>query len=323
MPIKVLINKERQSAVTSLSWSKCCKRILTSHGNCSLSLWNLDTFRQIPVPSFKTSVLHAQLHPRHAASMLVCPMRSCAYLVDLVSGKKHPLPTTKDLKNPKKSVVPHTLAATYSPNGEYVFIGNSYGEVLVVETYTKKIVKHFTIEGLPAVMHLEVSRDGKKLLVTSNDRAVRLFGIEVRHLVDRAVVDLNFEQKFVEEKDRVMFKQACFSGDGHYVAAAGMYNAGNRIFIWDSVYGHLVRVLTGPSTKICDLTWHPNQTCLASSNFGGYTYFWTKEYRQKWCDFFPGFKEIDVNVLYAEKETEFDLYEYDKEVSGFFLISII
>jgi len=285
--------------------------------------------------------LLARLHPGSSKSSLclACPLSCAPMIVDLntenttylqvsVSEKPSgPNPASRN-KGSDGSTSFTPTAACFSKYGNLVYVGNSKGEILVIDSKDGEVRAMVPMSGGSVVKNIVFSRNGQYLLTNSNDRVIRIYENllppkdEVRALAElnENLGDLNGVEKlkaagskcltlFREFQDaitKVHWKAPCFSGDGEWVVGGSASKGEHKIYIWDRA-GHLVKILEGPKEALIDLAWHPVRPIVVSVSLCGIVYIWAKEYIENWSAFAPDFKEIEENEEYVEREDEFDL----------------
>lgn len=347
---KELRDNECCSPITSICWSKGGNRILASAADKSLSLWDVLSGKRIKRIVLQQTPLLARLNPGSSKSSLclACPLSRAPMIVDLntenttylqvsVSDKPSgPNPASRN-KGSDGSTSFTPTAACFSKYGNLVYVGNSKGEILVIDSKDGEVHAMVPISGGSVVKNIVFSRNGQYLLTNSNDRVIRIYENllppkdEVRALAElnENLGDLNGVEKlkaagskcltlFREFQDaitKVHWKAPCFSGDGEWVVGGSASKGEHKIYIWDRA-GHLVKILEGPKEALIDLAWHPVRPIVVSVSLCGIVYIWAKEYIENWSAFAPDFKEIEENEEYVEREDEFDLNPDTDNVKG-------
>ncbi|KAK2407598.1 protein RBL [Trifolium repens] len=347
---KELRDNDCSSPITSICWSKCGNRILVSAADKSLSLWDVSSGKRITRIVLQQTPLQARLHPGSSkpSLCLACPLSCTPMIVDLntedttylqvsVSEKPtEPNPASRNkCSDGSTSFTP--TAACFSKYGNLVYVGNSKGEILVIDSKDGEVRAMVPISGGSVVKNIVFSRNGQYLLTNSNDRVIRIYENllppkdEIRALneLNESLGDLNGVEKlkalgskcltlFREFQDtitKVHWKAPCFSGDGEWVVGGSASKGEHKIYIWDRA-GHLVKILEGPKEALIDLAWHPVRPIVVSVSLNGIVYIWAKDYTENWSAFAPDFKELEENEEYVEREDEFDLIPESEKVKG-------
>ncbi|KAG5016501.1 hypothetical protein JHK82_022156 [Glycine max] len=348
---KELRDNECSSPITSVCWSKCGHRILVSAADKSLLLWDVMSGKRITRIVLQQTPLQARLHPGSSkpSLCLACPLSCPPMIVDLNTGNttslkvsileisnNGPTPTSRNkCADGITSFSP--TAACFSKYGNLVYVGNSKGEILVINYVDGEVRAMVPIPGGSVVKNIVFSRNGQYLLTNSNDRIIRIYENllplkeEVRTLdeLNGNLNDLNDVEKlkavgskcltlfreFQDSITKVHWKAPCFSGDGEWVVGGSANKGEHKIYVWDRV-GHLVKILEGPKEALIDLAWHPVRPIVVSVSLNGIVYIWAKDYTENWSAFAPDFKELEENEEYVEREDEFDLIPETEKVKG-------
>ncbi|XP_042443295.1 protein RBL-like [Zingiber officinale] len=347
---KELRDKACIAPITSVCWSKLGHYVLASATDKSLTLWNILTGEKITRVTLQQTTLHACLHPGSCTPSLclACPLSSAPILVDLNNGSSTVLPVSvSDTGN--GSAIPHPrnkfsdgsppftpTAATFNKYGDLIYLGNSKGEILIVDSKSIKVNAVIPIPGNSVVKDIVFSRNGQYLLTNSNDRVIRVYenllpkkgaAKELETMTDADNADFSridklkeagtkclcLSREFQDAVTRIQWKAPCFSGDGEWVIGASASKGEHKLYIWDRA-GHLVKILEGPKEALIGLAWHPLRPLVVSVSVAGLVYIWAKDYMENWSAFAPDFKELEENEEYIEREDEFDLMPESEKV---------
>ncbi|KAL1122098.1 hypothetical protein AAG570_003504, partial [Ranatra chinensis] len=291
--------------VCSLSWSRHGHKLLSASTDNNACIWDILTGECEKRYRFPSPILKAQFHPRNDKSFLVCPMRHAAVIVSL-DGKHQvvPLDDDSDLN----------IVASFDRRGQYVFTGNSKGRVLILTHPSLELKASFRVgSSVTAVKSIEFARRGECFLVNTADRVIRVYNVS-----DVLTCGKDGEpepiQKLQDLVNKTTWKKCCFSGDGEYVCAGSARQ--HALYIWEKSIGNLVKILHGTKGELLlDVVWHPVRPIIASIS-SGVVSVWAQNQVENWSAFAPDFKELDENVEYEERESEFDISDEDKSVTA-------
>ncbi|CAK9143063.1 unnamed protein product [Ilex paraguariensis] len=345
---KELRDKDCVSAITSVCWSKYGRHVLVSAADKSLTLWDVVKGEKITRTTLQQTPLQARLHPGSSipSICLACPLSSAPMIVDLNTGSTAVLPvsfsdTGSGLAPPARNKfsdgsAPFTpTAACFNKYGDLVYVGNSKGEILIIDHSSIQVRGIVPIPGGAVIKNIVFSRNGQYLLTNSNDRTIRIYenllplkhglkalnesndtsdeldGVEKLKAVGSKCLALFRE--FQDSITKMHWKAPCFSGDCEWVIGGSASKGEHKIYIWDRA-GHLVKILEGPKEALIDLAWHPVHPIVVSVSLAGLVYIWAKDYTENWSAFAPDFKELEENEEYVEREDEFDLITETEKV---------
>ncbi|XP_025836527.1 retinoblastoma-binding protein 5 homolog [Agrilus planipennis] len=292
--------------VCSVSWSRNGHKIASASTDNTVCIWDVLSSECEQKFRFPCPVLKVQFQPRNLEKLLVCPMRHAAVLVD-ISGNHQVLPIDDDADL--------NIVASFDRRGEYVYTGNAKGKILVLDASTLEVKACFRItlgtSSATAVKSIEFARRGDCFLVNTADRVIRVYNSKEVLTCGR-----NGEpepiQKLQDLVNKTMWKKCCFSGDGEYICAGSARQ--HALYIWEKSIGNLVKILHGTKGELLlDVAWHPVRPIIASIS-SGVVSIWAQNQVENWSAFAPDFKELDENVEYEERESEFDVTDEDKSV---------
>ena len=284
---------------------------------------------------------------------LACPLSSAPLLVDLNTGSTTVLPVSVSengnppAPNPRNKFADGTppftpTAATFDKHGDLIYVGNTKGEILIVDSKSIQVHAVIPIPGGAVVKDILFSRDGQYLMTNSNDRVIRVYknilpvkgsGEAIRNMsnnsndyeshYDNLKVNgtccLILSSELSDSITRTHWRTPCFSGNGLWVVGASANKGEHKLQIWDQA-GPLVKILEGPKEAVIDLAWHPAEPTIATVSVTGFVYIWAKEHVENWSAFAPDFEELEENEEYVEREDEFDLNPREEEVNKISLL---
>jgi len=294
--------------ICSLSWSRTGAKLASASTDNNVSVWDIITGECDQRFKFPSPVLRVQFNPRDTDELLVVPMRHAAVLVNLSNGghKLVPVDDESDLH----------IFASYDKRGEHIYTGNSKGKIMIVDQKKLSVVKQFKLTQTMSnsVKGIEFSRRGESFLVNSADRVIRVYNVKDVLENEDEEGDPEPIQKLQDLVNKTMWKKCCFSGDGEYVCAGSAKQ--HALYIWEKSVGNLVKILHGTKGEtLLDVVWHPVRPIVASIS-SGIISLWAQQQVENWSAFAPDFKELDENVDYEERESEFDKEDEDRSVNG-------
>ncbi|XP_046980176.1 retinoblastoma-binding protein 5 homolog [Schistocerca americana] len=292
--------------VCSLSWSRNGHKLLSASTDNNVCTWDVLSGECDQKYRFPSPILKVQFNPRNDKMFLVCPMRHAAVLVTTDGSHQIvPLDEDSDLN----------IVASFDRRGQHVYTGNARGKVLVLSTPGLELKASFKVTqgttSATAVKSIEFARRGDCFLVNTADRVIRVYDSK-EVLACGKDGEPEPIQKLQDLVNKTMWKKCCFSGDGEYICAGSARQ--HALYVWEKSIGNLVKILHGTKGELLlDVVWHPVRPIIASIS-SGVVSVWAQNQVENWSAFAPDFKELDENVEYEERESEFDLSDEDKSV---------
>ncbi|CAH8583462.1 unnamed protein product [Schistosoma guineensis] len=294
--------------VCSLSWSRDSKKLLSASTDNTVSIWNVLSSACEQTFQFPCPVMKVQFNARKPDQLLVCPMRHAPVVISVPSGA----PTIIQPEDENDL----SIVASYDRRGRYIYTGNSKGKVCIYETKDFQLISSFksTSAANAAIKSIEFARRGEYFLLNCADRVIRVYNCE-----DALNANVTDPEPIKKLKDLVTgshWRKCCFSGDGEYICAGSMKQ--HSIYLWERASGTLVKILHGQKGEtLLDVVWHPLRPIIVSisnSVTKEQVSIWAQTQVQNWSAFAPDFKELDENVEYEERESEFDVEDEDKMI---------
>lgn len=290
--------------VCSLCFSRDGHKLLSASTDNSVCIWDILSGECEQKYRFPSPIIKVQFHPRNDKTFLVCPIKHAAVLVHTDGAHSIvPLDDESDLN----------IVASFDRRGLHIFTGNARGKILVVSVPDLAPKASFRVttgtSNTTAIKSIEFARRGEFFLVNTADRIIRVYNSE-----DVMSSGKDGEpdpiQKLQDLVNKTMWKKCCFSGDGEYICAGSARQ--HALYIWEKSIGNLVKILHGTKGELLlDVVWHPVRPIIASIS-SGVVSIWAQPQVENWSAFAPDFKELDENVEYEERESEFDLEDEDR-----------
>lgn len=298
--------------VCSISWSRNGFKLLSASTDNNVCIWDVLSGECEQKYRFPSPILKVQFHPRNDKKFLVCPMRHAAVLVD-TDGEHQIVPLDEDVSG-AYTPTDLTIVASFDRRGQHVYTGNAKGKILVLECPQLVLKASFKVTAsATAVKSIEFARRGECFLVNTADRVIRVYNSK-EVLAYGKDGEPEPVQKLQDLVNKTMWKKCCFSGDGEYVCAGSARQ--HALYVWEKSIGNLVKILHGTKGELLlDVVWHPVRPIIASIS-SGVVSVWAQNQVENWSAFAPDFKELDENVEYEERESEFDLLDEDKSVTA-------
>ncbi|KAB7495579.1 Retinoblastoma-binding protein 5-like protein [Armadillidium nasatum] len=292
--------------VCSLSWSRSGQKLVSVSTDNNVCIWDVLSGECDMKYRFPSPILKVQFHPRNEKIILICPMRHPGVLLKIDEGHEViPLDDEGDVN----------IVASFNRRGNYIYTGNSKGKILALSCPDLEIKASFRIvqgaTSASAIKSIEFARRTEFFLVNSADRVIRVYDSKT---ILKSGIDGDPEpiQKLQDLVNKTMWKKCCFSGDGEYICAGSARQ--HSLYIWERSIGNLVKILHGTKGEmLLDVVWHPVRPIVASIS-SGVVSVWSQNQVENWSAFAPDFKELDENVEYEERESEFDQNDEDKSV---------
>lgn len=158
---------------------------------------------------------------------------------------------------------------------------------------------------------IRLAGNGRDLLVNSTDGVIRtVIMSDLSQLgigLDLSNIQLEVEHKFQDVVNKLSWNHVSFSSTGEFVMASTYIKT--DVYIWERSYGSLVKILEGPREEMGVVEWHPSRPMILSCGLDtGSIYMWSIVTPQKWSALAPDFAEVEENVLYVEREDEYDIH---------------
>ncbi|CAF0849860.1 unnamed protein product [Didymodactylos carnosus] len=297
------------SPIYSISWSKKSDLIATSSTDNTVCIWYTSTGRCRIRYCLYSPIIKIQFHPRNSSYLLICPMKHMP--IKLHDDGTHQVVTIED------EPYDNNVTSTFDRKGLHIVSGNSRGLIMIKTFPDLQTISSFRVttgaNNNTVLRHIEFPRRGQYCLLNTSDRIIRIYSYNDM-LTCGIKKDLEPKQKLQDLVNKSLWRKCCWSGDGEYICGASSRQ--HSLYIWETISGNLVKILHGTKgEQLGDVCWHPVRPIIASIS-SGVVSIWSHNQVENWSAFAPDFVEIEENVEYHERESEFDLKDEDKSVDG-------
>ncbi|KYR02647.1 hypothetical protein DLAC_11431 [Tieghemostelium lacteum] len=292
-----------KQCVNYVCWTRNGKNLLSVSNDGSLVLWDLADSKVEKKLEMELALLFVQVHPRDSRYALICSSGiGVPLLVNLESENLTYEPIFDPSSYKGDLNLQGVMTASFNRKGTKIYIGDSHGMVNVVDWKSRAYEKSF--KGSSAsVKGFQFSRNGKMVLVNSNDKVLRLYSLPQQQ--EGVIGEYSLLRDFSDNVNRVQWKSFGFSYNNEYVYGGMSHKSIQSILVWNTS-GGIVKGLEGPKEGLLDVTWHPYRPIIVSLSYSGIIYIWSCYYTENWSSFAPDFQELEENEEYIEREDEFD-----------------
>jgi COMPASS component SWD1 len=168
-----------------------------------------------------------------------------------------------------------------------------------------------------------------RLITNSSDRTLREFFVPIVYPEPQPsdlplpvpTLELEAVHRYSDPITRTAWTGMSLNRSGSLLA--GVDQMTHKIYIWDTRDGRFITTLDGGREALADVhvgtlhsclddgtesmtQWHPMKPSIASVTKHGNILIWHAPAPERWGAFAGGFEEVDENVMYEEREDEFD-----------------
>lgn len=159
------------------------------------------------------------------------------------------------------------------------------------------------------IQAIAVDQSGSRLGIVLKDKSIRLISVE-KHVGEEKLIEaitLTPTLKLFDAVNRWPWSMVGFSQDGELVWGSFREPGRHLVYLWDAHTGSMVRILEGPREELTTMAWNPRRPALVTVGSLGTLFHWVPSYPVQWAALVPRLEEIEENVVYQEREDEFDL----------------
>lgn len=302
--------------VCSLDWSRNSHKLVSCSMDSSVTVWDAKSGGNLLRWRLPSPVVKVQFNPRNDRFILICPVKHAPVLLEITYPEKGQKVATVNHK-----ILPidsdSNIVASFDRRGEHIYTGDTRGRIIIFKcpkTFedgeNPTIVSSFRIPSNPSIREIEFGAHNKTLfLVNSSDRAIRIYDCN-RALNAGPDGTCDEIRKILDNVAKTMWHKCCLSADpsASYICVGHQ----NRIQIYETETGSVMKIITGNEKGdwIVDLRLHPIRP-IAVSVSNGRVSVWARPQIENWSAYAPEFQELEKNMEYEERESEFDLEDED------------
>uniref|UniRef100_A0A914YHA6 Anaphase-promoting complex subunit 4 WD40 domain-containing protein n=1 Tax=Panagrolaimus superbus TaxID=310955 RepID=A0A914YHA6_9BILA len=196
---------------------------------------------------------------------------------------------------------------SFDHRGKYILAGTSKGQIKAF-TLEGKCLASSTLDSYQPIRNIYPTRRFNLVIVVASDMFIRVY--ELNELLkwkrDEVADTIN---TLYEPTSKTLWHSACASGDSDYIAA--LASTAHEVTIFERATEAIVATLCQSKKEIpLGLEWHPAKPAVASV-CNGNIFIWKQRPRPCWAAYAPDFTELGENLVYREKESEFDVDDED------------
>lgn len=327
-------------AVNSVAWSPCGRYLISTSRDWYIKLWDL----AMPDEPFKEIVMESSvwnctwLDSKRFTAVATVLEEKDAFLIDFnVNGENrdvvaYPITSTSAEGTDGNTAESESnrgyvlVATTYPKHKGVVVTGTSKGWLTFYLVHENIETSEFSFQvlsderlGSSNIKHIIISQSGDRLAINCSDRTIRQFSLNLKTMQEddskNLEVELEQEHRYQDVINKLQWNCIFFSNNSaEYLVASTHGSSAHELYIWETSTGTLVRVLEGAEEELMDITWNFYNMSIASSGFEtGSIYIWSIVIPPKWSALAPDFEEVEENVIYDEKEDEFDQVDINEQ----------
>jgi hypothetical protein len=287
------------SPVASLSFSRHGHNLVFGSASGLVEVRRILTSAIVYSSTFRSGIVDVEFSPHSLPFLLVLESSQLLTIVHIENREKVRLPG---------EFVSACWSRELLANGRPpTIIAATLKTILLINSVTLEILwRHEVATDRKGIAQIVPSHRGDSLLVLEKGGAALLVSIEAQMALT------NFHDPTNDKK----FTCGCFDADDQHVILSSNQTASCLVIIFSVRDGGLITsVLQGPSEAVHQILFHPLWPHVYTRAAAGIR-VWTPTYLNSWSTFVPGFDHVMVNLLYDERESEFDEEEAVNESAG-------